>query len=64
MAASAPVGFQLSGKTSLFSRVALSPGMTVGGGKKADLGTSLPVSKGKDMNQSINDGETQASTIN
>lgn len=49
MAASAPVGFQLSGKTSLFSRVALSPGMTVGGGKKADLANSLPV-KGKDMN--------------
>jgi hypothetical protein len=52
------------GKTSLFSRVALSPGTTVGGGKKADLANSLPAGKGKDLNNSINDGETMASTVN
>ena len=52
------------GKTSLFSRVALSPGATVGGGKKADLANSLPAGKSKDMNSSINDNETMASTVN
>jgi hypothetical protein len=64
MAASAPVGgFQLMGKTSLFSRVALSPGATLGGGKKADLANSLPASKGgKDLNSSINDADTMTST--
>lgn len=64
MAASAP-GFQLMGKTSLFSRVALSPGASVGGGKKADLNNSLPVGKGgKEFNNSINDADTMASTVN
>ena len=63
MAASAP-GFQLMGKTSLFSRVALSPGANLGGGKKADLNNSLPVGKGKDFNNSINDADTMASTVN
>ena len=63
MAASAP-GFQLLGKSSLFSRVALSPGATVSGGKKADLANSLPAAKGKDFNNSINDGDTMASTVN
>lgn len=52
------------GKTSLFSRVALSPGATVTGGKKADLANSLPASKGKELNNSINDGDTMASTVN
>jgi len=65
MTASAPsAGFQLMGKTSLFSRVALSPNATVNGGKKADLGSSIPPAKGKDLNGSINDGDTMASTIN
>jgi hypothetical protein len=65
MTSSAPsAGFQLMGKTSLFSRVALSPNATVGGGKKADLGSSIPAAKGKDLNGSINDGDTMASTIN
>jgi|LauGreDrversion4_2_1035121.scaffolds.fasta_scaffold129475_1 hypothetical protein len=63
MAASAP-GFQLMGKTSLFSRVALSPGANLGGGKKGDLNNSLPVGKGKDFNNSINDADTMASTVN
>ena len=52
------------GKTSLFSRFALSPGATLGGGKKADLANSLPASKGKDFNNSINDADTMASTVN
>jgi len=44
------------GKSSLFSRVALSPRATVGGDKK---GNNLSISK---PNQSINDAETQASS--
>lgn len=47
------------GKTSLFSRVALSPNQTVGPNNEKKSG-SLSISK---PNSSINDNETQASSI-
>jgi hypothetical protein len=49
------------GKTSLFSRVALSPNQTVGADKKGS--GALSISKPA-TNQSINDNETQASSVN
>jgi hypothetical protein len=62
MAVSASAGFHLAGKTSLFQRVAMSPGGTFQGDKKANLNAnSLQISKGN--NNSINDADTSASTI-
>ena len=49
----------MMGKTSLFSRVALSPNQTVGGNNDKKSGL-LSISK---PNSSINDNETQASSI-
>ena len=61
MAVSASAGFHLIGKTSLFQRVAMSPGGTFQGDKKSNLNANS-ISKG---NNSINDADTAASsTIN
>lgn len=51
----------LMGKTSLFSRVALSPNQTVGANNDKKSGL-LSISK-PNNNSSINDNETQASSI-